>query len=738
VLLIPSVDQFNDVTIYQDSAKDFVFYVMPNAPTLRKDSNGKNVFEFLKYREDASTVKEGASAGGGYIQFDCEFHVPDDQLKKITDKLQERVNQKYSGRSGSPPQVQVAQPTWVDGSIQLLTFEAKPDGSGMISHTVTGGKPSLIGSNIASFSTELTQRGAALMWQACQMANMPIAVVYKLKFLAQTPSLNIHGYLYTRQFQQHFEEITKQIDESVWGDTNEDYKKTVQDTFSKFGISGVDVIGWNLGTDPDAEKFKTQMVQQVWSSIQDQFKEATKDKFAPTPADTDGGSYEHQMRKYTQTATTDIHIYINQNQVIPWEINPQATMQGFLSGKDGAGQAIKKDDYFKEISLDDPFFKMLKVSAYCNADFANDPIYSVKLHIQYGQTVQDFLFRDASTVGVFQQYIEAALGNKYTYSAVVAFKNSDKTLTIPQRTTDETRLVLSVQDMGVLKVNIMVGNFNWDAINTAQVHIRYSDTGRGVPMQEDMLKLDQTTPSQVYQRLTMTLIDRPYEYKVTYFLKDGQNIATEWKQETSPNLMINDIFADRLAVKLLASGGFDRIQKMVVDLSYDDSTHNYSSEKTMELSADQDFATWILPLWDQAPKGFKYRTTLIYKDSHSDQAEWKTASDSQTIIVGEIIADYLTVDFITDLIDFTTIRLVKLNLHYVDAANQIDAIEDVVFTAAKKTAPAWKLPIKNKALKQYTYKVTYYKTDGTHVDSAEITTKDGDLVLDPSVVATPV
>jgi hypothetical protein len=106
--------------------------------------------------------------------------------------------------------------------------------------------------------------------------------------------------------------------------------------------------------------------------------------------------------------------------------------------------------------------------------------------------------------------------------------------------------------------------------------------------------------------------------------------------------------------------------------------------------------------------------------------------------VGEIIADYLTVDFVTDLIDFTAIRLVKVNLHYVDAANQIDATEDLVFTAAKKTAPTWKLPIKNKTLKQYTYKVTYYKTDGTHVDSAELKSSDTDLVLDPNTVATPV
>ena len=735
MLLIPSIDQFEDVTIYQDSNKNYVFYVMPNTPTLRLGDNGKPVFQFLKYREAADTLKEGSSRGGGYVQFDCEFHVPAERLKKISDKLQDRVNQAYAGRSGTPPQVEVAQPTWIDGSVQLLTFEAKADGSGMISHIASGGKPSLIGSNIASFSAELTQRGAALLWQAFQMDTLPIAVVYTLKFLAQTPALQIHGYLYTNQFHQHFEEVTKQVDSSVWGDTPEDYKKTVQETFSKFGISGVDVMSWNLGNDPEGEKFKTQMVQQVWSSIQDQFKDAIKDKFTPTPDDPEGKDFTHQMRVFTESATTDIQIYIKEGQVIPWQIAPQATMQGFLNQKDGKGQPVKKENFFQEISLDDPFYKLLQVSAYCNADFVNDPIYSVKVHLEYGTTAADYLFKDSTAVNTFQAYLDQALGNKYKYWAEVTFKNSDKTLKTPEKTTNETRLVLSVQDMGVLKVQIMAGNFDWDLINSAQVHIRYSDSSRGVAEQEEMLQLTKDTPTQTYQRLTMTLIDKPYEYKTVYFLKDGQNIETDWQRETAPHLMINDVFASRLAVKLLASGGFERLNKIVVDLDYQDAAHNYQAQKTLQITPDQDFATWIVPLRDQAPRSFRYQTTLIYKDGHSDKIDWITKDESQTLLVGEIFADYLNIDFVTDLIDFTTTRLVKVTVHYTDAANQIDTTENFVFTPAKKTVPTWKLPIKDKTKQQYAYQAVYYLTNGTHQDSGLVTSSDNSLVLDPTLVA---
>ena len=79
MLLLPPIDQINDVTIYADTDLDYQFYGVPNVPRLRYGPDGKPVFEFLKYREDASRMADDphASRGGGYIQFDTELVVPD-------------------------------------------------------------------------------------------------------------------------------------------------------------------------------------------------------------------------------------------------------------------------------------------------------------------------------------------------------------------------------------------------------------------------------------------------------------------------------------------------------------------------------------------------------------------------------------------------------------------------------------------------------------------------------------
>jgi hypothetical protein len=71
-----------------------------------------------------------------------------------------------------------------------------------------------------------------------------------------------------------------------------------------------------------------------------------------------------------------------------------------------------------------------------------------------------------------------------------------------------------------------------------------------------------------------------------------------------------------------------------------------------------------------------------------------------------------------------------VTLQYTDKPNQIDVTEDFVFTPAKKTADPWKLSIKNKALKKYTWQATFYLTDGSHRSSAAASTSEDAIVLE--------
>jgi hypothetical protein len=357
------------------------------------------------------------------------------------------------------------------------------------------------------------------------------------------------------------------------------------------------------------------------------------------------------------------------------------------------------------------------------------------VHIEYGQTVNDYVFQDASTVEVFQAYVDDTLGRSYKYWTEVSYKGSDRKFKSSEVTTDQTQLIIGVQEVGLLKVNIIAGAINWGVIDSAQVHVRYADSANSVADQEDVVQLTKDARTQLYSRLIFAPVANPYQYMVVYYLKDGQQIQHDWQDSITPQLIINDMFQSRLTVTLLPSGGFDKITQIVVDLNYTDTTHEYNSQaytvqQTYEFTAQQhDALIWSVPLWEGGPTAFTYRVTIVYADGHSEQQDPQTKQGSMTVVVGEIFEAYLNVTMDTTLVDFTKVSLVQVGLHYTDPANNIDEFEDFVFTAAKKANQAWKLGIKDRTKTQYAYHEKYFLADGTQRTVPDTTGSDDVIVL---------
>lgn len=740
---LPQFDYIEGVSVYQDTDQDYKFYVISDAPRLRYGGDGKPVFLFLKYRFSPDEVAENAPRGGGFLAFDCDLSIPDAKMKTVRAKLQDWVNQKYQS-SGTPPPVQVATLPWVDDdktSVQVAVLGNKQGGNKMVTSIVGAGKPSLLGSNVASFAVALDQQGADLMWQACQMEEIPINVYYDVKFLAQIPTLKMFLWLHASQLHQYYEHISEAIDDPGCGsDTDQNYTRYMQENFSKWGIADVEITDWpaDLGTNADdVEKFKQQMIQEGWALIEDQLKDGMKDKFDPTKDADKGqaGGFQDTVRNYLQTYDTDLELFFNRQSVVKWPVHPQALLQGIFSTPGPDGKVPNKADYFKQIDLKDDWFQMVQVRAYCNADFENDPIYSVKVHIAYGDTVQDLLFTDNKSTQLFQAFVQKDLGRNYKYWTEVNYKNSDRIFRGPETTTDETRLVLSVKEFGYLKLQIFAGRINWDVIESAQIHIRYGDDANQVPLEEEVVQLTKSQTSSTYQRLIWAPMANPYQYQANFFLKDGQKVLQDWVSSVSLQLIINDMFEDHLAVKVLATGGFDRITKIVVDLDYEDPDHSYNQQQTLELTADQDYLSWTIPIYKGANKDFRYRSLTLYKDGHTDQQEWQKVTGSLTLMVGPTFVDYLIVNVVPDLVDFNQVKLVKVGLHYTDSAHNIDASEDFVFTKDKKSGQTWKYGIMDKAKKQYTYNATYYLTDATQRETPDTSVSDDTIILQMPVAA---
>src|SRR5688572_19750110 len=252
--MIPQYDRIEDVTIFKDSDSESTFYAIANAPRLRIGPDGKPVFTFLKYAE-VDPGPDGKGVAGGYVQFDTAFGLTPDQATRVRGVLQERADKRARDRGMQPVPVKLADPTWTSGTISLVTFK---EGSGIVDKIMGGGSPSLLGDNVAVSAIQLTEAGAQLFWEACQMANMPIGIVMNMKFLARIPSIEMHVWLNTSNFASYYEKIDR--DEPFWGDDT--FTHTRREDFRRFSAGDVNVTRWpDFSADPTSEKkFKDEIV----------------------------------------------------------------------------------------------------------------------------------------------------------------------------------------------------------------------------------------------------------------------------------------------------------------------------------------------------------------------------------------------------------------------------------------------------------------------------------------------
>jgi hypothetical protein len=742
MLQLPALKQYDDwATVYADSDDEAMFYAIPNLPRLRWIDDNTPAFTFLKFSEPVHSGGDDPNQdnlGGGYVQFDCELSLTPDQAKAVTDDMQSALDKSRRARGLNTIPVNIAPPTWHDSdkvSVMLITFPPKPDGSGFVTNILSGGKPSMLGSNIATFAMELTQHGATLLWDAFQMAVSPISVVYRLEVMAQIPTVSMHVWLHADQVHHFTEQINKDIDSSVWGDDDQKYSDNTREIFSKYAVGGVDVTGFDPGSGSsstdDFAKVKKDMEEQGWAMMEQTLQDDMKDRFSATPATAKGaqGDFKNTCRDYLEAFSQDLDVYFKDKDVIPWPMNPQGSLQGILTQPHN-GKIPNKANFFKEISLDDDFFKLLQLRIHCNCDFDADPIDSVIVHVIYGSNVADFRLTKAQPDTTFRSFIDKSLGKNWNYSYTVNYKGTDKTLKSGPLKGSGDALVINVADMGYLKLQVTASAFNWDFIDSAQVRIKYSDAANGVAEQQDVLAFNAKAPVQPYSRMIYAPVTQPYQYAVDLFLKNGQRTSGDFQSSTATSLTIKDVFASRLAVTVLPAGNFDQLSHIVVDLSYNDPAHQYSQQITAQLNTVNDSQVWIVPVWPGGPDSYSYRTLVAYKDGHSTQSDWIPRRGSGSFNVGDVFAKTINATFRTDLIDWTKVRLAMVKIHYADAANNISQLDDLVFTSAKQAPQTWSLPIKDASKTSFDYTTVFYNIDSTQTTVPAISTSDDTILLD--------
>jgi hypothetical protein len=409
---------------------------------------------------------------------------------------------------------------------------------------------------------------------------------------------------------------------------------------------------------------------------------------------------------------------------------------------DKDGNPYKWSDFATQVDLDDKFFRMINVPVRVNADFADATIDSVDVTFSYDQgnthTKTGFSFTTPDKVERFKSFIEND-ERKYTYSYQVNYKGQSRSFNRQNVVTDAQALTIDVGDLGILGINIQPGNLNFAQVAQAQVVVRYEDATNNVDPIERQFMLDKTNNKFPLRETIFAPMANEYSYDVTYFMVDGKQYTVTGAKSRSPYLYVNAPFGGTKTVSVRAMGDLSAdIQQIFVDLKYVDEKNQFTQTATAALNKTNPFFDWSFPCINPNAGVVSYSANITFNDGNVETIKEQIA-DKSTIMVGKPKNDdeYLNVTLIPDAIDFSTVRFVKVELHYVDAANSVDTQKDFVMRKSDSQMQTWNLRLHDKAKKTYSWSGTFYLTDGSTREVGPIDTADPMLVVEmPKTTAT--
>ena len=350
--------------------------------------------------------------------------------------------------------------------------------------------------------------------------------------------------------------------------------------------------------------------------------------------------------------------------------NPNAPLPAFGSLQVN-GKNVKWEDYALTVDGDDPFFRSFAAAFMVNADFTDLPISSVIVQVSYkgpqGQgRAETYTFRKPEDIERFEAFLDGGTG-EFEYVYTVNYRGESNAYKSPP-IKSKSDVSINVGDLGIWKVDIDVGDINFDQVRQAQLKLVYQDG--------DIRRERQFTMTNEARRFQIREVifkprTEPWTYSVKYFLKDGREVSVTDETSEGEELYVNDPFSANRTVSIRTKGDFDNtIDTLFLDFVYVDDQNDYKQEKSFAFSAaGRRFEDWTFPVISERAGKLTYTGTIVYKDGRPPLAIAEKPVTSNTVLEGEDVLE-LNVELIPDLIDWSQTKLVTVTLSYVDGGER--------------------------------------------------------------------
>ena len=793
--------QFEDgraVTVYQDDAKFWRFYLLADFPQVRVLETGEPVFLLTEYKFSDQSREENPDLprGGGYLVFDAELRVektdydtiveelqswvegewerlkqgPDDRIRTLKynsvmkdtlgahwgnaghhggARANERVESETSltmpGTGEAPPPmdaeaptVEIGEPLWTEGVVKMNA----PSAPGLVNGVIGERKASLVGNNVAAFSLDLLPDGATLMRKTLVnedgsgATNLTlIQVEYNLKMLAKLPPARLYIKFNTASVYHAMQELFHEHDSSGCDD---DYftSETMMSTAIEAGLLTVKVDMGGITDEDLQETLISQAMQQTRQLLTDRF---AKKERAPMEewADEDvqnSGREIYRLKRVQEVDMTDFEMDMAIEPTIEYEVAPQGTLATFLRDED-------MSPYVRTVDLDDDFFKTLSLSARAFANWADDDVAFVELHVEYGDLgnsstfgtgenlkTQSFTFTPEDTEP--KKWDPALIdGNRqFRYRWRVGFEGREPTEWVNEGLTTTRNLNVSVETPGKLDVEVTgVGLDFANVIDAVLVHMTY---GTGSDRIANSVLLTADSVSDRWSQVLYRDYDEAISYEVEYLLKTGKTIKSQHLTDgPTQNILVPRPDIDVLDVTLLPAGNWNNVIQAVASLRYSDADNSYHADAQYLFKGAREFKKWAVLQLNPDYKEFEYKVLATFENGDTQETDWMPRQGDEAVPVRIEGPPRLEVKVTGAVLDYASTTLVKIDLRYEDADGDIS---DLASYSLQKPEDVytWSVPIREDGPRNYFHKITYYPVQGDPVERDEVET-DTELIVVP-------
>jgi hypothetical protein len=395
---------------------------------------------------------------------------------------------------------------------------------------------------------------------------------------------------------------------------------------------------------------------------------------------------------------------------------PQGLLSTLLDGHDLREHII-------EVSLDDDFYKRLKLDVDVSADWEHAGIDVVAVSAEYPgnlaanaqpEHAAGFTFTaQANATQLFQTWLNDDKVMDYRYAVETHFKadspwvGQHAVVRSGWQTARHRPLIVNPLDhMGLMTVQIAADgtlNFNEELLQ-AKVEVEYDD---GDWQTQDTFLLDAKNRSHTWKlRLTRTE-HRTFRYRTTYAFSDNTRYATPWKTHESDDLLIGSPFTMR-SIRIVPTFDATEIIEAIVDLRAVDPDSGFTRQEQV-IFTPTDMGSKTVALEQIGDADYTYTVTIIPQIGAPFEGD-PIASNARYIRVGRGASDVerISVKLAADAAALANVYAVQVELK-----GPTGEIDTEVFSASTvdETRAMWVVPKTDEPL-AYSWRLTRYGRDG--------------------------